>query len=158
MNTKKTKRTVLSALCSAGILLFSFYTLNAKSTVRKQNENYATITITARGKTLTATLNNSRAAKDFLAMLPLTLTLSDYGETEKVCDLPRKLSVSGSPAGYTPKAGDLAYYAPWGNLAVFRRDFGYSDRLVKLGRLDSGWEILNVSGEFTAVFEKSGAN
>jgi hypothetical protein len=38
--------------------------------------------------------------------------------------------------------GDIAYYAPWGNLAIFYKDFGYSRGLVKLGRLDSSIETV----------------
>jgi hypothetical protein len=29
------------------------------------------------------------------------------------------LSTDGAPAGARPEAGDLTYYSPWGNLAVF---------------------------------------
>lgn len=47
------------------------------------------------------------------------------------------------PPGTTPAAGDISYYAPWGNLALFNRDFSYSPGLVRLGRLDpSGTELL----------------
>ena len=41
-----------------------------------------------------------------------------------------------------PTAGDIAYYAPWGNLAIFYRDFGYSRGLVSLGRLEGSAEPL----------------
>jgi hypothetical protein len=44
------------------------------------------------GKNLPATLNDSPAARDFAALLPLTLTLKDYAATEKISDLPRRLS------------------------------------------------------------------
>lgn len=35
------------------------------------------------GYARTATLNHSQASKDFVALLPLTLTLQDYAATEK---------------------------------------------------------------------------
>jgi len=38
--------------------------------------------------------------------------------------------------------GDIAYYAPWGNLAILYKDFGYSDGLIILWRLDSGIETI----------------
>ncbi|CAM5721643.1 MULTISPECIES: cyclophilin-like fold protein [Streptomyces] len=85
-----------------------------------------------------ATLNNSAAARDFAALLPLTLTLTDYAGTEKVSDLPQKLSTTGAPSGTAAQAGDLAYYAPWGNLAIFHKDFRHSEGLVKLGAFTSG--------------------
>ena len=80
--------------------------------------------LTIDGRPVTATLNDSAAARDFAALLPLTLNLSDFHETERIADLPRRLSTSGAPEGAEPKAGDLAYYAPWGNLAGLVADTG----------------------------------
>jgi len=91
---------------------------------------------------ITGSLNDSDAARAFAAMLPLNLNLEDYAATEKVADLPAKLPSQGSERGYTPKAGDVTYYAPWGNLAIFHKDFRHSPGLVPLGRLDSGGEVL----------------
>lgn len=123
--------------------------------VQAQNnqENTIQIRIISEDKVVTATLNRSQAAQDFAAILPLTLTLKDYGQTEKVSDLPQKLSTTGSASGYTPGKGDIAYYAPWGNLAIFRRDFGYSNGLMKLGQIDKGLEVLDVSGTIQVIFE-----
>ena len=110
------------------------------------------IKIEVEGDTFTATLEDSEAARDFASLLPLSLTLEDYAATEKVSDLPRRLSTQGAPAGVTPKTGDLAYYAPWGNLAIFHKDFRYSKGLVKLGTLDSGVEVLRRTGSLKATF------
>ncbi len=85
---------------------------------------------------LTAVMYDNAAAGDFVSRLPLTLTLEDYNATEKIAVLPEKISVAGSPDGFTPEAGDIAYYAPWGNLAVFYRDFRYSEKLVLLGKIE----------------------
>jgi hypothetical protein len=52
--------------------------------------------------------------------------------------------------------GDIAYYAPWGNLAIFYKDFGYSRGLIGLGRIDSGIEALNVPGSLTVTIERVG--
>lgn len=38
---------------------------------------------------------------------------------KKIADLPTKLTTQNAPHGYAGKAGDLTYYAPWGNLAFF---------------------------------------
>jgi hypothetical protein len=98
------------------------------------------------GPAITGTLEDSRAARDFASLLPLRLTLTDYAATEKVSDLPRRLVTEGAPAGIDPEVGDIAYYAPWGNLAVFHKDFRYSEGLVRLGRIDSGLEALRRQG------------
>jgi hypothetical protein len=101
------------------------------------------IRLTIDGKTIDALLDDHAASRDFLSLLPLKLTLRDYASTEKIADLPKKLSTSGAPAGYAPQVGDLAYYAPWGNLSIFYRNFGYSGGLVRLGRIEGGVEALD---------------
>jgi hypothetical protein len=83
-------------------------------------------------------LDDTAAARDFAALLPLTLTVRDFHRTEKISDLPRRLSTEDAPSGTEAIAGDITYYAPWGNLAIFYRDFEYSPGLVRLGRLDTG--------------------
>ena len=98
------------------------------------------------GIELTATLDDTEAARDFVSLLPLALTLEDYASTEKIADLPRKLSTQGAPPGTAAAAGDFSYYAPWGNLALFYEAFRYSDGLVRLGTIDSGVEALRPAG------------
>lgn len=102
---------------------------------------------------LTATLIDSQTTQDFISLLPLNLTLEDYAGTEKISDLPRRLSTKGAPSGSDPSVGDITYYAPWGNLAIFYRDFGYASGLVVLGKLDSGIEALDVPGSVRVTIE-----
>ncbi len=94
----------------------------------------------------TATLDSNDSARDFAALLPLNLVLKDYAATEKVADLPRALSTKGAPVGHKPSTGDIGYYAPWGNLAIYHKDFAFSDGLVRLGRLDSGLDAMRRPG------------
>lgn len=109
--------------------------------------------LTVEDKVVTATLIESKTAQDFISLLPLTLTLQDYAGTEKVSDLPKRLSTEDAPSGSDPSVGDIAYYAPWGNLALYYRDFGYSSGLVILGKLDSGIEAFNVPGSLRMTIE-----
>lgn len=53
-------------------------------------------------KVVTATFNISQAATNFIALLPLTLTLKNFGSNEKVSGLSQKLSTAGSVLRYTP--------------------------------------------------------
>ncbi len=99
------------------------------------------------------TLDDNASARDFAALLPLSLTLEDYAATEKVATLPRKLSIAGAPAGMTPAVGDFCYYAPWGNLAIFHKPFAYSAGLVRLGRVDAGIDVLRAEGRMAARIE-----
>jgi len=54
-------------------------------------------------------------SKDFLALLPLTLTLEDYANAEKISYLPKKLSTLNASKGSDPSVGDFTYYSPWGS-------------------------------------------
>jgi hypothetical protein len=121
---------------------------------RPQQARTMKIRIDINGTSATATFDDTAAANDFASLLPLTLTLEDYNGTEKVSDLPKKLSTHGAPVGVEPSRGDIAYYAPWGNLAIFYKDFPYSRGLVKLGRIDSGIEILEQARALTVTLRR----
>ncbi|HEX8832042.1 MAG TPA: cyclophilin-like fold protein [Longimicrobium sp.] len=102
----------------------------------------------------TATLEDHEAARELAAMLPLSLTLEDYAGEEKIAVLPRRLPAGGAPpTGTAGTAGEIAYFPPWGNLAVFYLDFRYSHGLVRLGRLDAGWEALGRADTVNVTIE-----
>ncbi len=111
------------------------------------------IRLTVGETVLTATLRDNETTRDFVSLLPLTLTLEDYAATEKISDLPRRLSTKGAPPGTDASAGDITYYAPWGNLALFHRDFGHSSGLVTLGKIDGGVEALREPGPLKVRIE-----
>jgi hypothetical protein len=113
------------------------------------------IQLTIEGRKVLATLDDNATARDFLALLPLTLTLTDYNRTENVSDLPRRLSTEGAPDGIDPAIGDITYYAPWGNLALFYRDFGYAPGLVRLGRIETGIDVLSKPGPLTVTIDRA---
>ena len=112
------------------------------------------INIKVRDQVITATLIDSKTTQDFVSLLPLTLMLEDYASTEKISNLPKRLSTEDAPPGSDPSVGDIAYYAPWGNLAIYYRDFGYSNGLVILGKIDSDIETLNVPGSVEVTIER----
>ena len=78
------------------------------------------------------------AVRDFLSMLPLTLTLEEFAGREKIATLPRELAHAGSP-GSDPEDGDLIYYVPWGNIGFYYNTagIGYSDQTIHLGTYDA---------------------
>lgn len=96
-------------------------------------------------------LDDDPAAHDFLSLLPLTLRFEDYNRTEKISYLPRRLDTGRSPDSCDPSEGSFTYYAPWGNLAVFYRDFRHSEGLVPLGRVESGLEDFARMGDGVSV-------
>lgn len=111
------------------------------------------IRITIDGSVVTGSLADNPTSRDFASLLPLTITLSDYAATEKIGDLPKRLTATGAPSGYEPVQGDIAYYAPWGNLALYHKGFRYSEGLIRLGWLDTGVEILRRAGAVKATIE-----
>ena len=94
------------------------------------------------GHRLLATLDKTPSGRDFYALLPLTLNVEEYAATETIGYLPRKLTTQGAPAGIDPQIGDITYYAPWGNLALFHHDFGYSEGLIRLGHIDGSPDVI----------------
>jgi hypothetical protein len=122
--------------------------------VRAKKTSQMKIRIKIGDEVLTATMLDTETSRDFISMLPLKLRMKDYVGTEKISYLPRRLSTKQAPAGYDPAVGDIAYYAPWGNVTVFYKDAGYAKGLIKLGRMDGGIEKLaSRKDDFEAVFE-----
>lgn len=61
-----------------------------------------------------------------------------------------------APAGVAGMQGDITFYAPWGNLAIFVADGdGKPARaLVWLGRIESGLPALQRSGPLSVRIER----
>jgi len=123
------------------------------ASVSGQHTNTMKIRAVVDGQAIQATLLDSPTSRDFYSLLPMTITLEDYASTEKIAYMPRKLSTAGAPDGVDPAVGDIAYYAPWGNVAIFYRDAGYAKGLIKLGSLDSGIEIVRARGALKVTIE-----
>jgi hypothetical protein len=137
------------------LILVTYYAMTAYSGNNEAGEvSRMKIRIKVGETVLTATMLNTETSRDFISLLPLTVRMKDYSGTEKISDLPRRLSTKNAPSGCDPSVGDVTYYSPWGNLAIFYKDFGYSNGLIKLGSFDGGIEKLgSVKGDFEAVFE-----
>ena len=139
--------------CAMALLLVATSAVAATDEVSHSRRETMNIRMTMAGQIITASLEESDSARDFFAMLPLTLPLEDYAETEKIAYLPRKLTTQTAPEGIDPQVGDIAYYAPWGNLAIYYRDFGYSSGLIRLGRITSGLDALTAQPSGTLTIE-----
>jgi hypothetical protein len=113
------------------------------------------IKLTFNNEEVIVKMDDNPTSKDFLSLLPLTLTFEDYAGTEKISYPANKLSTEEAPSGIDPTVGDFTYYAPWGNLAIFYKDFGYSNGLIKLGEIESGVETFqDINSDFTVTIEK----
>lgn len=115
------------------------------------------IKLTFEGNEIYAIINNSKAGNDFLSLLPLSIKAEDFNNTEKIFYLSKKLNIEDEPDGINPKAGDITYYAPWGNIAIFYRDFRYSNNLIYLGRFENVSDVeklSNMKGDFDIRIER----
>ena len=101
-------------------------------------------------------LDDNDAARNFYAMLPLKLSFEDFNSTEKIATLPQKLSLGSSPTSCDPEKGSFTYYIPWGNIAVFYRDFRPSRNLVPLGSVVRGMDLFaGQKGDFLVRIERT---
>lgn len=101
-------------------------------------------------------LDDNDAARNFYAMLPLELSFEDFNGTEKIATLPEKLSLGSSPTSCNPGKGSFTYYIPWGNIAVFYRDFRPSRNLVPLGSVVRGMDLFaGQKGDFPVRIERA---
>lgn len=98
-----------------------------------------------------AELNGSASAESLWAMLPVTVDFEDFNGTERIAYTDEKISTEGAPASYTPNAGDITLYAPWGNIAVFYRPFRESRGLVPLGHFVEGADKISTLGEAVRI-------
>ncbi|WP_238009878.1 cyclophilin-like fold protein [Dactylosporangium sp. AC04546] len=102
------------------------------------------VRFTAGSYTVDATIGaETPAVREFLGMLPLTLTFEEFAGREKIGYLPRKLDTSATP-GSDPQDGDLIYFVPWGNLGFYYNTdgIGHSDDVIHLGTYDATAEQL----------------
>lgn len=68
------------------------------STASSDRNTAMNIQVTIDGQPVDATLNDHAVARDFASLLPLSLDLEDFHQTERIAYLPRKLDISGAPS------------------------------------------------------------
>lgn len=114
------------------------------------------VNISVGARTITATIEDNAAGRDFLSRLPLEVTLNDYNNTtEKIFYPDPALTTEGVAHGCAPTPGDITIYAPWGNVAIFCKSWSHSNNLIKIGRIDgNGIEALTVTGDITVKIER----
>ena len=116
--------------------------------------NRMKIRLSVEGKELTATLIDSQTSRDFIALLPLTLTMDDLFRREKYGPLPRALS-KGEPT-HSYEIGDIGYWSPGPDVAIYYRNDGEQipdPGIILIGKIDSGVEAFNVPGSVKVTVE-----
>ena len=137
-------RTVLG-LMSAMVL--SYAAVADENTTTKDGDSMKII-VKVGDKALTATLIDSKTAKDLVSLLPLTLTMNDLFGREKCGHLPRPISTDGKRT-HTYEVGDIAYWSPGPDVAIYYRHDGEkipNPGIIVIGKLDPGVEAFHVPG------------
>jgi hypothetical protein len=98
-------------------------------------------------------LDDHATTRDFVSMLPLDLTISDFSTNEKIAHLPRRLDEGGLVDYSDAAPGDLCYFRGWGNLAFFYDSYHYRGDLIRLGKIEGPLDPLRVKGEFPLHIE-----
>jgi len=106
---------------------------------------------------LTARLDDTAAARDLAAQLPLTLSFRDHNGVEKTAPLPRELSLDGASGGHDPAAGDIGLWAPDNDFVLYYDDDAPAfDGIVRIGQINGDVEALQrPSGDFEATVERA---
>ena len=92
-----------------------------------------TIVLTVSGTTFEATLDNTKAAQEFAAMLPLSLNMQELNGNEKYCNLSQKLTTDSQKPG-TIHAGDIMLYGR-DCIVVFYETFQTSYSYTPIGHI-----------------------
>lgn len=141
----------LTALMLAVCLAFGLIPQQASS----EGTQNMKINITVSGKTVTATVMDNPIAKDFVSLLPLTMSMKDLFGREKFGHLQRALSEKG-PRTSRYEVGDIAYWSPTHDFAVYYHQDGEtipSPGIIPIGKIKGGAEVFNVRGSVKVTIE-----
>jgi hypothetical protein len=104
---------------------------------------------------LTATSADNATARDFVSVLPLSVSMKDLFGREKYGDLPRALAEVG-PRKSRYDVGDIAYWSPDHQFAIYYHQDGESipsPGIIPIAKIDSGTEVFNVRGQVRVTIE-----
>ena len=98
------------------------------------------ITITAAGRTITATLNDSDVAQDFATLLPITLPWFRSFDIGYITELDAPLTETG-PFFTDVRAGDIVYYNPRDSVTIIYKPTTSVPTLTKMGEITSDLSV-----------------
>lgn len=141
------------------LFIFSFH-VNSQEEVNslnihssKENSVIAHIKLSFNKKEIIIELFDNPINQELLSRLPLNLDFSDFSKEEKIAYLSQALNTKFK---IKEKIGDFAYYAPWGNLALFYNGkVKGSNSLFILGNIQSGKEnLIGIENNFKGYLEQ----
>ncbi|WKB36333.1 cyclophilin-like fold protein [Terrilactibacillus sp. S3-3] len=116
----------------------------------------AKIRLTFNNQEIVMNMRDNPTTRDLLKRLPLTLKFEDYSGAEKIGHLSHSLTTSGAPSGRDPSVGDIAFYAPWGNIALYYHDVSYYDGIIPMGYTNPSEmkKLEKMKGDFNVRIER----
>ena len=111
--------------------------------------------ITIGETTLTASLIRNKTTEDFIKLLPLHLTMHDLFGREKYGALYKPISTEGKRS-FNYEVGDIGYWSPGHDLAIYYKDDGESipnPGIIILGKIKSDMSAINISGPIEVKIE-----
>jgi hypothetical protein len=106
----------------------------------------------------TAALDDTPAARQFAAMLPLRLTLRGAMGQAKTGQLPHPIDVSVARRVIDPDVAAIYYWPPSGDIGIYYDDLGQTvppPGMVRLGTVDSGLDAIASAGNrFTVSIDQ----
>lgn len=137
------------------MLLFSELVAIDASKASERTTNMR-IRISIADKVVSATVADNATARDFVSVLPLSVSMKDLFGREKYGDLPKALS-ENVPRKNTYEVGEIAYWSPAHQLAVYYQQDGESiasPGVISIAKIDAGAKAFNVPGSVkVTIFE-----
>jgi hypothetical protein len=136
------------------MLLFATSCTKDNESVTPSSTTLGDITVTVGGRSFEAALEQNSTAEAFLAMLPLTLEMSELNGNEKYHYLDHSLPTNSVRPG-TIYEGDLMLYGD-NCLVLFYETFSSSYSYSRIGRITdpSGLKETLGSGNVTITFDR----
>ncbi|WP_433519911.1 cyclophilin-like fold protein [Nonomuraea sp. CA-143628] len=107
-----------------------------------------------------ATLTDTPPSRQFTAMLPMTVRLTDAWGQAKAGRLPRALTAEGGTPVHVPAPGGIYFWPPSGVIAIYYDDLGQAvpdPGLIRLGAVEAGLDRLADAGDRVTVRIESAA-
>lgn len=115
------------------------------------------IKLTLKDQTRAAKLIDSRSARDFLSLLPLTLTMNDLFQREKFAHLPRALSTKGKHT-HSYALCDIASWPPGPDIAIFYHHDGEripDPGIIVIGKIAGGLHAIGTAGAVKGTIQSA---
>ena len=148
------KNSIASNLLFSTLLLVASLVAVDASKASERTTNMK-IRISIADKVVIATVADSATARDFVSVLPLSVSMKDLFGREKYGDLPKALSENG-PRKTRYEVGDIAYWSPDHQFAVYYHQDGEaipSPGIIPIAKINAGTEAFNVRRSVKVTIE-----